>query len=173
MCNLPLITGLAFSLIYVFYTGIYSLRKVVNECTLHSKFTLMKTLVIFAVLLMATSGYSFTSAPEKSKDQSVSVSTSFQTNDFTYFRIHRQAKNVALGWGISSLDGVADFAIERSYDGEFFDVVNQMPCNGSLKQSWKDENVFPGYIYYRVTCVMADGSTHSTEVLSIHINSRG
>ena len=134
----------------------------------------MKTLVIIAMISLAASGYSFTSAPQQSKKQTVSKNKLQPTaHDFTYFRIHRQAKNVALGWGISSIEGVAGYAIERSYDGELFDVINQMPCNGTLKQDWKDLDVFPGYIYYRITCVMTDGSTHSTEVLSIRINSRG
>lgn len=134
----------------------------------------MKTLVILAIFFMAASGFSFTSAPEKTADLPASVSASRPASDFSYFRAHRQGKRgVALAWGVTSAVNVDGFIIERSYDGDFFEVINQMSSNGSLKLNCKDENVFPGYIHYRVGCVMSDGSIHYTQVEIIRIVSHG
>lgn len=132
----------------------------------------MKALFILAIAAMAFGGVSFTPAPKKVKDASVSSSSAM--SEFGYFRAHRQGKNgVALAWGTTTTNGVAGFMIERSYDGEFFDVVDQMPCNGSLRNNWKDESVFPGYIHYRIVCVMDDGSMHSTGVETVRIVQHG
>ena len=95
------------------------------------------------------------------------------THDFTYFRIHHQSKkNVVLNWGINTPAGVTCFNIERSYDGEFYDVISEVPCNNSVKFSWKDEGIYPGIIYYRVACNMNDGTTHYSEIETIRVVQR-
>lgn len=128
----------------------------------------MKSLLIFAIASMAVSGASFITVPQ-SKEQTATISTN-KTHDFSFFRMHKQGKsNVVLNWGVTSIEGVSSFAVERSYDGDFFDVINQQGSNGQAKHTYKDENVFPGYIYYRVTCLMNDGTSHTTAVESIRI----
>jgi len=129
----------------------------------------MKTLLIIAVTSMAVSGVSFL-PPTSTTNQDVKVISATQTSEFGFFRIHRQGKgNVVLNWGITSLNGVSGFSVERSYDGDFFDAINQIPCNGELKHSCKDMNIFPGLIHYRIACVMDDGSVHYTQVETIRI----
>jgi hypothetical protein len=130
----------------------------------------MKTLLLIAVTSMAVSGTSFIPAPQENKGQTASISTPSQSHDFSFFRIHRQGKgNVVLAWGVTSLNGVSGFSVERSYDGDFYDAINQVPCNGALKHDWKDENVFPGTINYRIACIMDDGSVHYSAVEQIRI----
>jgi hypothetical protein len=75
-------------------------------------------------------------------------------------------------WGIDSPAGVSNFTIERSYDGEFYDVINESPCANSTRFTWKDEGVYPGLIYYRVACNMSDGTTHYSAVETIRIVQR-
>jgi len=129
----------------------------------------MKSLLFFAIASVAIGGTSFNPAPQKSKEQVTTISSS-QAHDFSFFRLHRQGKgNVVLNWGVTTIEGVTSFAVERSYDGDFYDVINQQGCNGQAKHTFKDENVFPGYIYYRVNCLMNDGSVHSTPVEAIRI----
>jgi len=129
----------------------------------------MKTLLIIAITSMAVSGVSFI-PPSNSANQEVKVISSKQTSEFGFFRAHRQGKNgAALAWGITSLTGVSGFAVERSYDGEFFETINQIPCNGELKHTCKDQNVFPGYIYYRIACVMDDASVLYSQVEIVRI----
>ena len=68
--------------------------------------------------------------------------------------------------------GVVDFNIERSYDGDFYEIINTTQCNNSVRFSWKDEGVFPGLIYYRIACNMNDGTTHYSNIETIRIVQR-
>ena len=133
----------------------------------------MKKLFVFAVAFIAFTGFTFSS---KEKGVSTEGSTSVKANvihDFTYFRIHHQSKkNVVLNWGIDSPVGVTNFRIERSYDGEFYDVISDQSCNNSTKFTWKDEGIYPGVIYYRIGCEMNDGSCHYSTVESIRVVQR-
>lgn len=131
----------------------------------------MKKLFVFAVAFIAFTGFTFSG-----KKESVSTNDSVKANiahDFTYFRIHHQSKkNVVLNWGITTPAGVSSFKIERSYDGEFYDVINEPACNNSTRFSWKDEGIYPGLISYRIGCVMSDGSCHYSEVETIRVVQR-
>ena len=133
----------------------------------------MKKLFIFAVAFIAFTGFTFSG---KNDGVSANESTSVKANadhEFTYFRIHHQSKkNVVLNWGITTPAGVSCFRIERSYDGEFYDVINEPSVNNSTKFSWKDEGIYPGVIYYRIGCVMNDGSCHYSDVESIRVVQR-
>jgi hypothetical protein len=42
----------------------------------------------------------------------------------------------------------------------FMMLLMSLACNNATRFTWKDEGVFPGLIYYRVVCVMNDGTTH-------------
>ena len=92
-------------------------------------------------------------------------------SSFKSFRIHRQANGVALSWTPATAD-VQQFVIERSYDGEFFETINAVGSNGTSIHRYLDENVFPGYIHYRITAVYADGSTEASPVQMIRIVQR-
>ena len=133
----------------------------------------MKKLFVFAVAFIAFTGFTFSG----NKDGvSTAGSTSVKANathDFSYFRIHPQTKkNVVLDWGVTTPAGVANFRVERSYDGEFYDVINETTCNNSTRFSWKDEGVYPGLIYYRIACMMTDGTCHYSDVETIRIVQR-
>lgn len=92
-------------------------------------------------------------------------STTF--NCFSFFRLHHQAKNVVLSWAVSTPD-VTQFIVERSYDGQYFDAIDRV--NGNLGNSkYSDTNVYPGYIYYRITAVKTDGSSETSSVEVIRI----
>ena len=133
----------------------------------------MKKLFVFAVAFIAFTGFTFSGKNETVASKATTYASAKVTHDFTYFRIHHQSKkNVVLNWGINTPAGVTCFNIERSYDGEFYDVISEVPCNNSVKFSWKDEGIFPGVIYYRVACNMNDGSTHYSPVESIRVVQR-
>ncbi len=131
----------------------------------------MKKLFVFAVAFIAFTGFTFSGNKESvSTKESVKANT---THDFRYFRVHPQTKkNVVLSWGIDSPAGVSNFRVERSYDGEFYDVINEPPCNNATRFNWKDEGVYPGLIYYRIGCIMNDGSAHYSEVETIRVVQR-
>ena len=133
----------------------------------------MKKLFVFAVAFIAFTGFTFSGKNDVvSKKEPVSVKAD-NFHEFSYFRIHHQSKkNVVLNWGITTPAGVSSFRIERSYDGEFYDVINEPACNNSTKFTWKDEGIYPGVIYYRIGCNMSDGSCHYSDVESIRVVQR-
>jgi len=133
----------------------------------------MKKLFVFAVAFIAFTGFTFSGKNDVVTGKSSASVTANVNHEFRYFRIHHQSKkNVVLNWGIDTPAGVSGFNIERSYDGEFYDVINEVPCNNSVKFSWKDEGIFPGMIYYRVACKMNDGTTHYSEIETIRVVQR-
>jgi len=133
----------------------------------------MKKLFVFAVAFIAFTGFTFSSNNEGVSNSASASVKADADHEFTYFRIHPQTKkNVVLSWGINTPAGVANFRIERSYDGEYYDVINEPACNNATKFTWKDEGVFPGFIYYRVGCVMSDGSCHYSAIETIRLVQR-
>ena len=112
----------------------------------------MKKLFVFAVAFIAFTGFTFSGNKESvSKKESVKANT---THDFTYFRIHPQTKkNVVLSWGIDSPAGVSNFRIERSYDGEFYDVINEPACNSATRLHGKTK-VFILVLFLTVLLVL-------------------
>jgi len=134
----------------------------------------MKKLFVFAVAFIAFTGFTFSGKTEKVANNATTSVSAKAAHDFTYFRIHHQSKqNIVLNWGINTPAGVTCFTVERSYDlGEYYDVIDQVACNSSVKFSWKDEGIFPGTIYYRIACNMSDGSTHYSPIEAIRVVQR-
>ena len=132
----------------------------------------MKKLLVFAVAFIAFTGFTFSENDGVASKATASVAAN-TAHDFTYFRIHHQSKkNVVLNWGIDSPAGVSSYTVERSYDGDFYDVITQVASNNAVRFSWKDEGIFPGIIYYRIVCNMNDGTTHYSAVETIRVVQR-
>jgi len=127
----------------------------------------MKALVSYLAVAALIVASSFTVSQQKQLNQK-SVNSCF-----TRFNVHRAGKaNIEITWAVS-VPGITQFVIERSYDGEFFDNLNTVNFNGSASYKSKDMDVFPGYIYYRVTAVKADGTTECSPVEAVRIVQRG
>lgn len=127
----------------------------------------MKTFMSFALVAMLfvgiASSFSTTAQFESTQNKK-------GTTGFDYFRVHRQGSGVSLNW---SAPGAETFQIERSYDGEFFDLIASVEAGAVSKLKYLDQSVFPGVIYYRVAAVMADGSVEYSEVESVRIVKKG
>ena len=130
-----------------------------------SNLTHMKTLMTIAFLSFITITTSAVATQLPAGTPTISVAS------FKSFRIHRQGSGVTLTWQPSSTD-VQQFVIERSYDGEFFEAVTAVGSNGATTHRFTDENVFPGYIHYRIIAVNADGSSEASPVQMIRIVQR-
>ncbi len=105
------------------------------------------------------------------------VSTHVEMNNlsagpFDFFRAHRQGSGVSLLWATTST-GVIQFVIERSYDGEFFDVIGGMGYSGAKTYKFSDNNVYPGYIHYRITSVKSNGTKELSAIETVRIVQRG
>jgi hypothetical protein len=129
----------------------------------------MKTLFSFLAVMALIITSSFTVNQQKQLNQSSSSVNSC----FDNFRAHRQGKaGVSLTWSVSMPD-IVQFSVERSYDGDFFEVIGGANANAAGTYRHKDNDVFPGRIYYRITALKADGSTESSPVEVVRIVQRG
>lgn len=139
----------------------------------------MKTqLSAFAVSAMIiTSG--FAPVPtEKLQDTKSIVKTEYvQSPVFSSFSTHRQGKGVTLNWSVDATAGVVNFSIQRTYEDPtdpyaVWDDLGSLPEDGSKFYRYTDENVFPGFITYRVTATLIDGTTADSGLSTIQILSR-
>ncbi len=96
------------------------------------------------------------------------VSVKHLADVFSTFHVHRQGDFASLNWNVNS-DNIASFSIERSYDNDFFSfLINVTPDAGRWNR-YLDTSVEPGFIYYRITAVMNDGSVEESTVEMVKI----
>jgi hypothetical protein len=129
-----------------------------------------KTMSVFLFLLFAAgSSFAKTSQPAPIVFSSIK---NHANNQFGMFLIHRQGKDVAMMWTVSNPGQVARYEILRSYDGEFFDTIKDMPGGNGSRCRYTDSNVYAGYIHYKVRAIMHDESVVESDVETIRIVSR-
>jgi hypothetical protein len=128
----------------------------------------MKKLLLFFVFAVSAT-WSFSGKPDLIR-QNINLTQAQSGNPFNFFNAHKQGfRSIGLMWRTSSAHNMLCFQIQRSYDGEFFDPIADLPCDGSSRFTWEDENVFPGYIYYRIAANLMDGTTYYSGVEVVHI----
>jgi hypothetical protein len=91
---------------------------------------------------------------------------------FAFFRVHRMADDASLNWGITNPIQAASFVIERSYDGVEFETIDVVAANGSASYRYRDNTVFPGVSYFRITCVNTDNSEVQSAIVDLRIVKR-
>jgi len=122
--------------------------------------TLISSLALF--LLIVTSSFTI-DAQQKLNEQNAEC--------FNYFRAHRQNKGVAMSWSVST-SNVVEFVVEKSYDDYYYEPSGSVPYTGGNSYKFVDNNVYPGYIYVRVTAVKSDGTTECSPVQRVRIVQR-
>ena len=89
---------------------------------------------------------------------------------FSYLRCHRQAKNIVVNWGVSSVAGVNHFVVYHSDDnGDFYAPLEEIFPDGSLKYTYKNETVFAGIHYYYIQAVMNAGPPVNSNIDVVRI----
>lgn len=122
----------------------------------------MKTLTLSTLMLViaiATSSFVIS-------HNQVSKEATAKIQNIGTLRAHRMGKAIALDWTVSG-GNAAKFNIERSFDGEYFDVISSVDCIGASRYNFKDQEFFPGYIYYRVSSVDANGDVLETSAVEV------
>ncbi len=124
----------------------------------------MKTLFTIACALLIAS--TATSTPLPQTKQSYVVA-----DEFVRLNVHKQQQGILLSWVFSSPGNAVSFVVERSYDGNIFETIAELPTEPGKgnRNQYKDNSVFPGYIYYRVSALMYDGSTITSQVEMVRI----
>jgi len=136
----------------------------------------MKTqLSAFAISAMIiTTGLSPV-ATENSVDTKLKVKAGYvQSPVFTSFSTHRQGKGITLSWGVEASAGVMSFSIQKTYEDTtdpyaFWEDVSSLPGDGSKSYRFTDNNVFPGFISYRISALLSDGTIVESGISTIHI----
>lgn len=139
----------------------------------------MKTqLSAFAISAMIiTTGISSVAA-ENSVNPTINVKAGYvQGPVFTSFSTHRQGKGIALTWSVESTAGVVNFTIQKTYEDvtdpyAVWEDVTSLPEDGSRSYKFTDDNVFPGFISYRITATLIDGTTVQSGISTVQIVSR-
>lgn len=97
--------------------------------------------------------------------------------NFTLMRGHRKGNGTSLTWSADGM-GITKFVVSRSYDFDPYDQYamweNIATVTADNSRSYKndDNNVVGGNIHYRITAVMSDGSTVSSDIYTITVRKR-
>ena len=124
--------------------------------------------LIKLLLVLAFAGL-IPTAKDNAPQQSTAQTTAPAQEFFKYIRSHRQAKNIVINWGTTSVAGVDHFVVYHSELGDFFDPIEEVDPDGTLKYSFKHEAVFPGYHYYYIAAVMTGGAAVNSPVDIVRI----
>ncbi|HEX6333713.1 MAG TPA: hypothetical protein VFZ78_05775 [Flavisolibacter sp.] len=126
----------------------------------------MKTIISFVALSAMILTSSFTiNVQENLNKQSTQ-------NCFDYFRAHRAGKAaVAMMWGVSAND-IVQFAVERSYDGSYFEPAGTVAFNGAAGYKFTDNSIYPGYLHYRIIALKTDGTTECSPTVMLRVVQR-
>jgi hypothetical protein len=89
-------------------------------------------------------------------------------NVFRNFFLHREHNGVTLNWNVSS-SSITSFVIQKSYDGEYFEDVDMSIATVGRWSRSTDNDVFPGYIHYRVIAILSDGTECCSPVQVVRI----
>jgi hypothetical protein len=125
--------------------------------------------VFFFILIITGSSFAETSHFPPS---ALPTLKNHANNPFGMFMAHRQGKGITLVWSVAFPGQVAGYEIQRSYDGDFFETISDMPGSNNSRSKFTDSNVYPGYIHYKVRAIMNDGTVEESVVQTIRIVSR-
>ncbi len=137
-----------------------------------------KLILIAAAVFVMSAAWTSPEAPANVKANPVpEVSKPALNPEFSFFRTHRQAKNIVATWGMSSTQGVLGFVIQRTYEDPtdpyaFWEDICNLACNPARSFKHTDTNVYPGYIHYRIVALMDNGSSVVSETNTVRIVSR-
>ena len=129
----------------------------------------MKTLISYVAFAALVLMSSFTIDTQQKLNQQSSQSA--PSSCFNYFRLHRQAQGVAMTWATSD-NQIVQFVVEKSYDDYYYESAGAVNNNNNGSFKFVDNDVFPGFVYYRIMAIKADGSVECSPVESVRIVKR-
>jgi hypothetical protein len=136
----------------------------------------MKTNFFIASFMVLIINSAFTSTSGKiSSNQPLPQIKQAAISSFDFFRTHRQGKaGITATWGFTATAGVTGFALERTYDDPtdpyaVWETVTMAPYTGARSYKFTENNIFPGFISYRVTSIMTNGDEVLSEISTVHI----
>ena len=101
------------------------------------------------------------SSPRKSKTDATKI--------FKFLRIRQRDKDISIVWVVNSPNDVSWFTIERSDNGESFELISDSYCGSDSAHHFVDSSILSGTICYRVRADLKDGTSQYSEVGEIRI----
>ena len=101
------------------------------------------------------------SAPRKTRTEATKI--------FKFLKIRQRDKDISVVWVVSSPNDVSWFTIERSDNGESFELISDAYCGSDSTHHFFDSSILSGTIYYRVRADLKDGTSQYSEVGEIRI----
>ena len=134
------------------------------------------SIIGFAALILTTA---WTAPVPSDKEGQVAVTViakgpNTPGGPFSFIRTHRQGKGITTSWGVEAEQGLVAFTLQKTYEDPndeyaVWEDVGTTPCNGSRSYKCTDNNVYPGYVNYRIQGLKADGSSVVSGVTSARI----
>lgn len=122
-----------------------------------------------SILLLIVIGSITMANPGKTVPQSAKKPSEItKVNGIGALNVHRQHNAVAISWTATSAN-ITKFLVQRSYDGDWFEVIGEQTMGNGHWNRFQDKDVTPGFVYYKVTAIMTDGTTASSSVEMIRI----
>lgn len=134
----------------------------------------MKAKKILFLSLAIVAVFTTMASPEVRTGDGLQPACKLPVNPFASFRTHRQGKGISASWSVSSADGIVSFTVQRTYEDPtdpyaYWEELKTMPFNAARSFTYKDQDVLPGVINYRIVALMGDGSTTTSDVSSVRI----
>jgi len=126
------------------------------------------TLTIYLISFSAIAS----TTPNKKSIATTSFSTLTAEDIFGKINVHRKQAGVSLNWTTTENNDISAFLIERSWDGNYFETIDQVEVNNGMNR-YQDNDVFPGHLYYRIVAVMNDGTEIASAVEMVRIVKNG
>jgi hypothetical protein len=127
----------------------------------------MKAIMSFTLASFILAGAAY-AKPLPQENPVATISPKKMADAFGAFHVHRQGDYASLNWNVVT-GNVLLFNIERSYDGEFFELIAIVTPESTRWNRYVDKTVEPGVIYYRIIAVMNDGADEWSTTESVKI----
>jgi hypothetical protein len=93
--------------------------------------------------------------------------------EWLYFRVEAEKDAVQLEWATAQEAACAQFEVQRSADGRYWQVLGQVPCHGPGAYRFPDEHPLPGWNYYRLRQIDQDGRFSFSPLASAKLKGAG
>jgi hypothetical protein len=117
--------------------------------------------------------FSIAAAPAPEKETPVK-NVNKAIDGFSSLRSHRKGQGAEVSWSFTASSGVSGFIVERTNEDpndpySVWVTVGSQVSDASRSYKCCDESPIPGFINYRVTAVLNNGTTITSDVTTVHI----
>lgn len=134
----------------------------------------MKTAQLFFIPVLFSGLLAFGAPTKPPVAKGIQPARIYQTSPFATFRTHRQGKGITAVWSVATADQIVGFTVQRTYEDAsdpyaYWENLSTVPFNPSRSFTYRDLDVFPGVITYRIVALFSDGSSAASPLSAVRI----